>query len=98
MSREVFQSWEAKPGDILLLSGESKGRRCNLGYQSIVRLKRARYTHVALVLSPYRIIHATFGKGVEIRAWSEIRHQYDPQASSVARLESIEDGHLERLS
>lgn len=98
MSSEVFQSWEAKPGDILLLSGDSKGRPYNLGYQSVVRLKRARYTHVALVLSPYRIIHATLGKGVEIRAWSEIRHQYDPQASSVARLESIEDGHLERLS
>lgn len=97
MDNDATMTWDANPGDILLLSGDGKTRSLNLGYQSVVRGTSARYTHVALVLTPYRIIHAVPGEGVEIRAWCEVRDQYDIRESSVARLQSLDEGRRESL-
>lgn len=97
MSNDAALSRAAAPGDILLLCGKSKSRPLNLGYQSLVRNSRALYTHVALVISPFRVIHATPGKGVEIRAWREIRDQYSIRESSVARLQYLDDDHRDKL-
>ncbi|QEY70721.1 hypothetical protein [Pseudomonas denitrificans (nom. rej.)] len=87
----------AVPGDILLLSGKSKSRALNLGYQTITRGSRARYTHVALVISPFRVIHAIPGEGVEIRAWREIRDLYYTHESSVARSQGLSDTSRDKL-
>lgn len=97
MSNNATLSWTATPGDILLLSGKSKGRPFNLGYQSIVRGTHARYTHVALVISPFRVIHAIPGEGVEIRAWREIRDHYNIRESSVARFQYLDEARLDKL-
>lgn len=91
MNQPTPQPWTAAPGDILLLSGKSKTRPFNLGYQSIARVRRALYTHVALVISPYHVIHAVPSEGVEIRAWREIRETYDLERSSVARLRELDE-------
>jgi hypothetical protein len=58
MSNDAALSRAAAPGDILLLCGKSKSRSLNLGYQTLARDSRALYTHVALVISPFRVIHA----------------------------------------
>ncbi|MBW1250033.1 hypothetical protein HX799_10855 [Pseudomonas tolaasii] len=91
MNQPTLPLWTAAPGDILLLSGKSKNRPLNLGYQSIARVGQALYTHVALVISPYRVMHAVPGEGVEIRAWREIRETYDLGKSSVARLRELDE-------
>lgn len=91
MNQPTPQPWTAAPGDILLLSGKSKTRPFNLGYQSIAQVSPALYTHVALVISPYRVIHAVPTEGVEIRAWREIRETYDLERSSVARLQELDE-------
>lgn len=98
MDQNAPSSWTATPGDILLLSGQSKTRPFNLAYQGVMRKARADYTHVALVISPFRVIHAVPDKGVEIVAWRDIRADYDIQASSVARLTSMDDTLRERLT
>lgn len=98
MDKDATMTLDASPGDILLLSGNGKTRQLNLGYQSVVRDTSARYTHVALVLTPYRIIHAVPGEGVEIRAWCEVRDRYDIHESSVARLQSLEERCREMLT
>ena len=54
-------------------------------------MERLQYTHVALVISPYRVIHAVPNEGVEIRAWREIRETYDLERSSVARLRELNE-------
>lgn len=98
MSDETRCEWDASPGDILLLSGSSKTRSLNLGYQWAARRASAQYTHVALVLSPFRIIHAIPGKGVEIRAWRDVRNEYDIGESSVARFCFLDEQQRESLS
>lgn len=98
MSDETSYAWDASPGDILLLSGSSKTRLLNLGYQWAARRQTAKYTHVALVLSPFRIIHAIPGEGVEIRAWSDVRDEYEVGESAVARFRCLDAGQREKLS
>ena len=97
MSNKATLTWAATPGDILLLSGKSKGRPFNLGYQSLARGTHALYTHVALVISPFRVIHAIPGEGVEIRAWREIRDHYNIRESSVARPQYLDEAHCDKL-
>ena len=72
------------PGDVLLLRSNDKGA-LNLSGQSLKRLRKARFTHVAIVLDNFKIIDAMPRLGVSIRRWLDIEACYDLEASRVAR-------------
>lgn len=84
------------PGDVLLL--RSRGWIA-LGNRSVQRalgsmrpLQTARYTHVALVISPTHIVDAMPDQGVTIRSWKDAAERYHLRTCMVARHPAMSAG------
>lgn len=97
LTRLAMHPFHVAAGDVLLLRGAGKGWH-NLASQSAIRGRRARYTHVAVVLDGTLVADTMPGKtaGVRIRPWRELEPDYDLGRSRVARNRSLAaapDGH-----
>lgn len=74
-----------KPGDILLLRGKSLFTKPNMVAQSITRLQKSSYSHVAIVTGQNMIMDATPGNGITLRQWDEVSDSYDVANSLLVR-------------
>lgn len=84
------------PGDVLLLRSRGWIALGNRSAQRALRLTRplqtAKYTHVALVISPTHIVDAMPDQGVTIRSWKNAAERYDLGACMVARHPAMSAG------
>jgi hypothetical protein len=88
-------------GDILLLRSGGVLAFGNRFFSRLLRpFRRARYTHVALVLNETHIVDASPRLGVQIRRWDEVASAYDLHRCTVARhlrLATSDGGVIELL-
>jgi hypothetical protein len=77
------------PGDVLLLRSKGKMAYLNRLSQRTLRLtrplRRAKFTHVALVMNSTHIADAMPGQGVRIRSWQDAAASYEFEHCVAAR-------------
>lgn len=72
------------PGDIILIE-PTKAPSFNTSYQSAIRLRKSKYSHVAIVLDPGTIIHSMPKSGVSTELFSKFKTQLKSRRFQVIR-------------
>lgn len=84
-------------GDILLLRGKSLFTKPNMTIQSITRLQRSSYSHVAVVTGQNMIMDANPRIGITLRQWDDVRHTYDVANSLLVRNRTLDQVAINSL-